>query len=80
MSCRFLGFVTAAGLFALCAQAQPAAKAKPSVRTWTLPRTPDGQPDLQGVWTNTTITPLERPADLASKAFLTEQEAAEYEK
>ena len=28
---------------------------------WTLPRTPDGQPDLQGVWNFATATPLERP-------------------
>jgi hypothetical protein len=38
------------------------------------PRTPWGQPDLQGVWTNSTTTPLERPADLADKAVLTEDE------
>ena len=44
------------------------------------PRTPDGQPDIQGVWNNATITPLERPADLAAKAFFTPVEAAAYEK
>jgi hypothetical protein len=49
-------------------------------KTWNAPKTPDGQPDLQGTWTNATITPLERPADLAGKEFLTSQEAAEYEK
>src|SRR5687768_10274630 len=38
------------------------------------PRTPWGHPDLQGVWTNSTTTPLERPADLADKAVLTEGE------
>jgi hypothetical protein len=43
---------------------------------WTAPRTPDGHPDLQGVWTNSTMTPLERPADLAGKEFFSEQEAA----
>jgi hypothetical protein len=42
--------------------------------------TPDGQPDIQGVWTFATITPLERPADLAGKAFFTEAEVAAYEK
>src|SRR5262245_30134413 len=47
---------------------------------WKAPRTPDGQPDLQGVWTNPTITPLERPANMANKATLTEQEVAELEK
>jgi hypothetical protein len=51
--------------------------AKPA---WTAPRTPDGQPDLQGVWTNATLTPLERPASMAGKAFLTEAEAAAIEK
>ncbi len=49
-------------------------------KSWTPPRTPDGQPDLQGVWTNSTLTPLERPAELAGKAVLTEQEAADYVK
>jgi hypothetical protein len=43
------------------------------------PRTPDGQPDLQGYWTNATFTPLERPAELAGKEFLTEAEAALYQ-
>jgi hypothetical protein len=49
-------------------------------KRYTPPRTPDGQPDLQGTWTNVTITPLERPAEFAGKEFLTEQEAAAYEK
>jgi hypothetical protein len=31
---------------------------------WTVPRAADGHPDLQGIWTNATITPLERPASL----------------
>ena len=40
-----------------------------------VPRTPDGKPDLQGFWDFRTITPLERPASLANKAFLTDEEA-----
>jgi hypothetical protein len=44
-----------------------------------VPRTPDGRPDLQGVWTNATLTPLERPASLRDRAFLTEAEAAALE-
>ena len=51
-----------------------------AAKTWTAPRTPDGQPDLQGIWSNATITPLERPKELAGKQFFTEQEAGEYEK
>ncbi len=43
-----------------------------------VPRTPEGRPDLQGNWSFATITPLERPADLAGKATFTEQEAEEY--
>ena len=44
---------------------------------WTVPRTPDGQPDLQGVWLNTSATPFERPEALAGRAFLTDDEVAE---
>ncbi len=46
------------------AKPQPAAPtntAKPVASTYKAPRTPDGQPDLQGFWTNATLTPLERP-------------------
>lgn len=49
-------------------------------QSWTAPRTPDGQPDLQGYWTNATITPFERPPELAAKQFLTPEEAAALEK
>ncbi|HEY7445905.1 MAG TPA: hypothetical protein VH701_25985 [Vicinamibacterales bacterium] len=45
-----------------------------------VPRTVDGHVDLQGIWTNSTLTPLERPLELGDKAFFTEQEAAEYVK
>jgi hypothetical protein len=43
-------------------------------------RTPWGDPDLEGIWTGSTITPLERPATLAGRKFLTEAEAAALEK
>jgi hypothetical protein len=45
-----------------------------------IPRTADGRPDLQGVYSFATATPLQRPADLADKPFLTAAEAAEYTK
>src|SRR5467141_654419 len=72
VSYRFLA--TAGVLVILAAPPAPAAK------SWTAPHTADGQPDLQGIWTNATITPLERPKELAGKELFTEQEAAEYEK
>src|SRR5437660_4081752 len=51
------------------------ARSKP----YTAPRTPDGQPDLQGFWTNTTYTPLERPKNV-TKEFYTREEALEIAK
>ena len=49
----------------------------PSERdAWVQSLTPWGDPDLQGVWTNTTTTPLQRPRDLADKEFLTAEELA----
>ena len=42
-------------------------------------RTPWGDPDLQGIYTNKTTTPLERPDALGDKAFLTDEEVAEQE-
>jgi hypothetical protein len=47
--------------------------------TYRVPRTPDGQPDLQGFWSNSTYTPLERP-DNVTKEFYTPEEAAAAEK
>jgi hypothetical protein len=44
-----------------------------------VPRTPDGRPDLQGTWTNATLTPLERPRNLEGRQFLTEAEVREME-
>ena len=59
-------------------KAQQAATSS-SASAWAAPLTPDGRPDLQGVWTNATLTPLERPKQLADRAFLTEDEAAALE-
>jgi hypothetical protein len=55
-----------------------------SVSLWLLMAIPvgaqsPGMRDLQGTWTNPTITPFERPADLAGKEFLTEKEVKELE-
>jgi len=86
MSHRLLALtaVVPAALVLLIAQtpgsgqtAPTAAKTANPTRVWTPPRTPDGHPDLQGYWTNNTITPLERPKGLGGKEFYTEQELAE---
>ena len=39
------------------------------------PRTAWGDPDLQGIWNNNTITPLQRPAEFADQELLTTEEA-----
>ncbi len=57
-----------------------AAKSADTAKVGKVPRTADGHPDFTGIWTNVTITPLERPKNLAGKEFFTEQEAADYEK
>ena len=56
-----------------------AAKNERRVQAYSPPRTPDGQPDLQGFWTNSTYTPLQRPKGV-TKEFYTPEEAAEIEK
>jgi hypothetical protein len=47
---------------------------------WKAPRAPDGHPDLQGVWSYNSATPLERPKILADRAYLTQQEVAALQK
>ena len=42
--------------------------------SWEVPRTADGYPDLQGVWANNTITPIERPDAYGGREFLTDEE------
>lgn len=67
-------FVCSFGVAVLAAQVTAVAQTRPATAgTWTAPRTSDGQPDLQGFWTNTTYTPLQRPNDI-KKEFFTEEE------
>ncbi|HEU4619565.1 MAG TPA: hypothetical protein VFV10_16130 [Gammaproteobacteria bacterium] len=70
-----LGVAAVLGPLACGAQSAPSGWTNES--SWT-GRTSDGQPSLQGYWTNATVVPLQRPEALGDKAFYTEQEAADY--
>jgi hypothetical protein len=60
-------------------QSQPGARARDAAAVGaSIPRMPDGRPDMQGYWTNATYTPFERPAELKDREFFTAEEAAAY--
>src|SRR5579862_7665717 len=71
----WLGVVSILFVSALAAQT-PSGKTK----NWTVPLAADGHPDLQGIWTNVTLTPMQRPAEFGNKKTLTDAEASAYEK
>src|SRR5437762_1842058 len=59
-------------------QTKPAPKPAPAAKAWTAPKTPWGDPDLQGIWNDATSTPLQRPAALGEKGVLAEEEADQF--
>jgi hypothetical protein len=66
---------------AVAQQAESAAQAdaaKLTPENWAVPRLQDGHPDLQGIWTNKSVTPFERPVDLGTKEFFTPEEAKQF--
>ena len=71
-----LAMLMVATVVTLSAQRPVSPKPRSGEGGWTVPRTVDGQPDLQGTWANNNATPLERPAELAGKATLTDAEVA----
>jgi hypothetical protein len=80
---RFPSFLSALAALILLAMVavpmfgQAVAKPAPGAsKTYNPPKTPDGQPDLTGIWSNSTTVPLERPANLGTKEFYTPEEIA----
>ena len=63
---------------AAAGQAPLSKAAAPAAKTWTPPRTPWGDPNLQGIYTSDDLmdTPIERPAELGSRLYFTEEELA----
>jgi hypothetical protein len=56
-----------------------AAPAAPVKKTTSVPKTPWGDPDLQGVWNDATSTPLQRPGGVGAKETLSDEEAEEFQ-
>ena len=56
-------------------QPRPAGTNGAAAKAYKAPRTPDGQPDLQGFWTNSTYTPLERPDGVTKEIYTAEEYA-----
>ena len=82
MHARFVTSVmmVAALAVGLSGQTPASAQATAGKANWSVPRMPDGHPDMQGVWANNGMTPLERPAVWGNRATMTDAELADLKK
>ena len=80
MSCRYFTSLARLAIVVMCVSlltVPVVGQSAPGAESWTAPRTVEGHPDLQGVWANNNVTPLERPPQWAGKERLTDEELAE---
>ena len=79
----FLSTITGLVVVVMVALVIPASgqgpKPGPTAKRYTAPKTPWGDPDLQGVWNDATSTPLQRPANIGEKGVLSDEEAEEFQ-
>src|SRR5215470_7471502 len=77
-----VSFAVLAAAGSLAAQKPPVkSAAAPAAKGWAVPKTPWGDPDIQGTWTSDDCigTPMQRPAAMGDRLYLSEQEIAQRE-
>src|SRR5881409_159615 len=77
---RLIGVAAVIMAVVVLLKLSPVPRAEDAVRAGPAPKTPWGEPDLQGIWTNHYEIPLQRPARYANKEFFTEEERAELDR
>ena len=78
-SCIVIGLALSAAAV-LTGQTPAPARGTTGKSAWQVPRMPDGRPDMQGVWANNNMTPLERPKQWAGRTTISDAELAEVKK
>src|SRR3974390_3170443 len=79
MSRKFTALILSAAISALSVAAAFAASAAPAAGVYKAPLNAYGQPDLEGTWTNATLTTLERPKEYGTRKAMTSEEVKKVE-